>query len=97
MGHSCIWIPSAICKGESRWWTHCRRAVCNVHRQMPGQVCGCSTEADSESVCGFDSRPRNSQFWDVAKFGIALDLGSRDRRFESCHSNSDATEYFGAP
>ena len=126
MGHSCIWVPSAICKGESRWWTHCRRAVCNVHRQMPGQVCGCSTEADSESVCGFDSRPRKRVIaitvggrvlvnptedkhdscwmtitrarastwvtacfipWDVAKFGIALDLGSRDHRFESCHSN----------
>lgn len=29
-------------------------------------------------------------FWSVAQFGRARDLGSRGRRFESCHSNAES-------
>ena len=35
-------------------------------------------------------RRRGIGFRNVAQFGRALDLGSRGRRFESCHSDDDA-------
>ena len=46
MGHSMHMSPSAICKGENRQWTHCRRAV------------DADQAVADDCDYGFDSRPR---------------------------------------
>ena len=43
-----------------------------------------------KSVVSYQSRLTKTKYPGVAKFGIALDWGSRGRRFKSCHSDQKA-------